>query len=621
MNNIRRVVAILMIITMLAMGSISSFAVSAFSDANEIPSWAEKFVDKVSSKGIINGYPDESNSLKFYFKPNGVVSKVQAIKMIFETLKASEKLQSTVGLVTKYQTTLTTNKIPSWAHEAVAYALEYNIVVSSELTDFMTTTGEKAARRVDVAVFLGKALKMPLAAWPVLSFIDAEQIVSGAERYVDLLVNKGIVGGDEFNKFNPNNTLKRVEMAKMMALSFDLLNDGTSATPINSNVTVREYTIDSVVSSTRTIFVKDSDNNTDFFRIPTEVQIKLNGTAKSFSVLTKGMKVKLSLDSDENVKDVVIDETVAEFEGTITSIIEYNGSYLVTVAEKDNSSNKKTFTINNDTDIELNGKDDVASSLKSGDSVEMEIENNIVTVMTAETKTQVYYGYLESGVIFRTTTPILKMKTSNTKIVELEIDDDADVEKNNKKSTLAALVKGDSVKVTTEYGKVVDVEATSTKEKDEGTLIEMTMGSTYKITVEYEDGETQTYDVLRTADIEIDGEDKVFNDLKLGYYVEFKLESNTITSIDAETVDEMTRIIGRVVKVYDDLDTLVLNYTFISAGRKEPDAIRITKNTEIYSTERYRSIDLDDLSQKDNVYVDGYYQDTLFIATKILLLD
>ena len=257
--NIRRIVAILMIITMLAMGGISGFAVSPFSDANQIPSWAEEFVDKVSSKGIINGYPDESNSLKFYFKPNGVVSKVQAIKMIFETLKASEKLQSTVGLVTKHQTTLTTNKIPSWAHEAVAYALEYNIVISSELTDFMTTTGEKAARRVDVAVFLGKALKMPLAAWPVLSFIDAEQIVSGAERYVDLLVNKGIVGGDEFNKFNPNNTLKRVEMAKMMALSFDLLNDGTTTTTINTNVTVREYTIDSVVSSTRTIFVKDSD--------------------------------------------------------------------------------------------------------------------------------------------------------------------------------------------------------------------------------------------------------------------------------------------------------------------------------------------------------------------------
>jgi len=203
----------------------------------------------------------------------------------------------------------------------------------------------------------------------------------------------------------------------------------------------------------------------------------------------------------------------------------------------------------------------------------------------------------------------------------LEIDDDVDVEKNGKKSSLSALVKGDTVEVKTEYGKVTDIEATSTKENDEGTITEIIMGSTYKITIENEDGETQTYDVLNTADIEIDGDDKTFSDLKLGYYVEFKIESNTITSIDAESVSEVTRIIGRVVKVYDDLDTLVVKITYITAGRKEPDGIRITRNTEIYSTERYRSMDLDDLDENDHVYIDGYYQDTLFVATKILYLD
>ncbi len=614
--NMRRIISILMIATMLVAGGTTSFGASAFSDANKIPSWATEYVEKVSSKGIINGVPDESNSLKFYFKPNDEVTKVQAIKMIFETLKAADKLESTTGLVSKYKTTLEKNKIPSWAHEAIAYALEYNIIISSELADFMTATGQKSARRVDVAVFLGKALKMPLASWPVLNFIDAEEIISGAERYVDLLVKQGIVGGDENNKFNPNASLKRVEMAKMIALSFDLLEEEEKEVDFE----VREYTIDNVVEDTRTIFVIDEDGDTDFFRIPQDIAIEQNGSVKSFKSLDKGMKVKLTLDEDEYVKGVVIDDTVTEFEGEITSIIEYNDSYLITVEEEEDNK-KKTFTVNEDTDIEMDGKSVEASSLAKGDLVKMEIKSNIVTEMTAETKTKVYYGYLESGVVFKNVTPVIQLKTSNTKIVELEIDDDVDVEKNERRSDLNSLVKGDSVKVVTEYGKVVEVEASSTKEKDEGTITEITMGSANTITIENKDGESQTYEVKQDADIEIDGDDKTFNDLKLGYYIEFRIESNTITSIDAEKVDDVVRIIGKVTKVYDDLDTLVLKYSYISNGRKEPDSIRITRDTEIFSTQRYREIDLDDLDENEIVYADGYYQDTLFIASKILLLD
>ena len=218
-----------------ALVAISSLPVYAanFADINNVP-WegAKTYINSVADKGIMVG--DYNNAGQKVFRPKDGVTYCETMQLAYSLMKNSsgEAVPSTT--VSKYTTVMNGYKIPSWAHEAVAYGLENKIVTISEIPAFVNSKGVSVnATRQDVAIIFGRTLDLieELPTNPTLTYGDKASITAVATPYVALLKQLNIMTGDTDGNFTPKASINRAEMAVVVSKTYDHLSGkGTTTT-------------------------------------------------------------------------------------------------------------------------------------------------------------------------------------------------------------------------------------------------------------------------------------------------------------------------------------------------------------------------------------------------------
>ncbi|MTI53308.1 S-layer homology domain-containing protein [Geosporobacter ferrireducens] len=615
------------IVTVFLLSTVAGNAASIFSDINSVP-WATEYINKMADKEIIKGSIDEK-TLQVLFKPSDPVTYIEALQMIYKTLEATNQLSTGSTISSTNQKTLQDANIPSWAHTAVGYALSNQIVTAQEVKNFVKNGKAANARRVDVAIFAGKALNMDedLDPLPILSFQDAEMIIKAGTPYVDLLARKGIITGDAQNKFNPNNSITRAEMAVICSKVYDLLFKQDNLAPVvvqppktetqqpaNQKTMIADY----VNNDGTMLVVKDEKTNVEVYTLDASVTVKKDGSIKRAVDIRVGDVLKLTMDNNNKLTLIEIDNTSVGFEGFVDRVIKMDDYYLLVVKDKYDAAYKKEYTIDEDTDILRDKKAISANRLVEGEQVSIVAIGQKATKITVEASRVVYDGILESNQYYK-----IKVMINNDQSMEFEIDDKAYIRRDNKKVDIIDLAVGDIVTVTVEYNKAIDVRAISrsTKSKDEGSIKTITLGNPTKITiVSKDDKEEYTYEVSNSATIRMDREDIKIYDLRPGYTVELQMENKIVTRIDAKKTGDKNVIIGEITRVYKDLDRLRVEFTDGSTGRTESVFVEITDDTTILSSAG-TSMRLSQLVSGDEVLIEGYYEDDWFVARRIIQLD
>jgi len=692
----------LMTVLLIFSGGFNAFAASTtFSDINEAP-WAKEYIIKMADAKIISGYFDET-TLKATFKPNQQVTYVEAVQMIYNTLKAASKLKTTASVVSKQEGLLKSNNIPQWAYEAIAYALEYKIVHPDDLKSFMKNGKQEYAKREDVAIFIGKALNMDelIDPLPILDFVDAEMIKSIAVPYVDLLVKKGIVTGDTQKRFNPTKSITRAEMAVMCSKTYDLLkNTSTSqpSTPTETTITVTlrtinttagvilvrndsgeqstydvvgvpiehdgdyktlfdlhegdileltfsgdalkkikvlesakvedkyPYIIDYVDENTQMIVVKDDQGKTKVYSLK-DVSIYIDGKGKRVKDLRTGYRVDLVFDSAGNLTKLNANtEAETVFEGMVYTFKKIDTDYYVlTVAEKGNTSSRTEFIVDEDTKVRYKGSNKSLSlnKIEEGQWVEVEFVGDIALEVIIDDDEIEYMGILEEGIRFGKTYPILTMRDNDGNLLELQVDEDARVRRDSKRADLYDLAKGDIVSVTVENGKVTDIVATSRTKKStaEGTIRQIVIANPSQITIYDEElDEEVTYEISNSVSVEIDGDNASLKDLDLRYYVTLRIENGLVTEIEAEKSAGKDTITGKIDRIYSKYNRLIVKYYDERSKQTVRVSVEVTSDTRIIGASG-ETIRLNHLKEGSEVFINGHEDDDLFIADKIIELD
>lgn len=156
-------------------------AAVSFSDVEE-GRWFYEFVMKMAAAGIVNGNPDGT------FNPTGEVTWGQALKMAL--------------LVAKYEDAAPVEG-GSWASGYIALAKAEGIIAEDAEIDH-----NAAITRVEMCELLAKALKVAAS--------EKESIFSDTDNgYVMALVELGVIS--EAEAFNPDNSLTRAELCKILA--------------------------------------------------------------------------------------------------------------------------------------------------------------------------------------------------------------------------------------------------------------------------------------------------------------------------------------------------------------------------------------------------------------------
>ncbi|WP_432406946.1 S-layer homology domain-containing protein [Wukongibacter sp. M2B1] len=633
MKRVSKILVVAVILTVLLItNTVGVLALQSFTDVSD-NHWAKEYIEKMASKKIITGYPDAT------FRPSENVDKLATMVMIFRTLKATDKLAGMdISSVVKDQSrTLEQYNIPTWAEEAVAVGLEKDIIDKGDVKNFFNTDGSvKKATRTEVSIFLGRALNLYLNenlknTIITFDFNDAEFIPSNADEYVDLLVRKKIIKGDENGNFNPGKPIVRAAVAKMFAISYDILSGIETDTNVDTgadkqkpntsdkDLVTKEGEITVVLEDDDKLLVKEDDGESALYKIEDDTRIVIDGKSSSIKYLEEGQRIELYVDEYGRLVKIETDDSISSLEGVIYNISNMGSYYLVTVEDDDDK--KRSYQTDRHTFVLLDDKDADMEDLDKGDKVSLTLDGEVIEKIIAESKKREYEGILQSNVVFDKY-PKIVIKTYTQKVYELEVDDDVEVKRNSKTRKLTDLTSGDIVTVTTEYDKATKIVATSVEtesKEEEGVITEIILGNEDKITIEKEDGETKTYIVASDADIEIDNDDSTINDLKVGYRVELKIENSEVTDIEAEEVEMNDSITGVITEIYDDYEAITVK---VKNGSKTEYISVLAEDADIIST-KGSDKSFSYLDKGDEVFIYGEEDNKIFnfIADKIIILN
>lgn len=356
----------------LLLGSMGTTAyASVFADINTVP-WpgAKTFIDQAASLGLINGYVEDG---KKYCKPRNKVTYCETVQLMYSVMKVYTKQDVSDTTVTKWKPVISAYNIPTWAYNAVAYALENQILsATTDLEKLRNGTGY--ATREDVGVIFGKALDTvngyDIKSNPTLKFRDAAKVSAAAKPYLDLLYRANLMVGDTNNDFFPQNTINRAEMSVLTVKAYQKMAETTppkeaekEEEPEETKGNMTGTVVNSILMANGDLFlsVKPANGNgKNLFAKKGKVTPKYQGEAITFEDIGEKDEVKLSYDG-ENITALEVTYSKNGVQKVVTYQLDDLSDSKITVLD---DGDEEEFRLLSGVDVELDGKKSSVSKLQ-----------------------------------------------------------------------------------------------------------------------------------------------------------------------------------------------------------------------------------------------------------------
>ena len=319
MRWLARGLALLLVLPML---TVSAWAVS-FSDMEG--HWGREDVEYLASYGIVNGTSDTT------FSPNRAMTACEAVIFCSRATGVNDADKTKIAAAWRDTVNdIMPASLSSWAGTEMAVCLETGIISEAELRALAQNDGLiKTISRQDLAMYLVRAMQLePLArslsSYP-MSFADVASISTARQPYVYILNSYGIVEGDQSNRFLPNNSLTRVEMAVMLRRAIDFMDEkGIYAElPAYTDYAWTGGVISTVVTGENgaTVLTLNSDlTGIATITLPSTVRVYENNMLTDIFALRAGQYARINLDSRGNAQAVRLGGALTTVSGTVSSV-------------------------------------------------------------------------------------------------------------------------------------------------------------------------------------------------------------------------------------------------------------------------------------------------------------
>ncbi len=521
-------------LTLTALICASAMNVCAFSDMEgDSFSWAKEAVEVMAELEIIKGYEDGT------FKPDKSVSKQEALVLMSRICGYSEESsEKYIELAkTEYAETLENYETPY--KDEIAYLLYRGIIEEKDTATYVAdSVAPLALKRYEAAVLLTKLMGADEEASETEKFTtefdDMEEIPGIAKGYVEYVCTNEIMNGMGDNKFVPMGDVTRAQMATLLYRVMS-----------NRDFSYVSGTLSSYDADTYSLIMVDEDDEQHNLTVRKTVPVMLDGKATEMAVVSAGSEIRITYSGDS----IVFVECISvDFEETIEGIYISSEKYndTMTIKVKDAVSGiTKTYTLASNPSIVREGKSVSVTNLKKEDYVKVDIVGGKAAYITAEDKTSEIVGIIDSIELEPEFALYIDVAGEITKYQVLTA---PEVRRNNKSSSLAEIMAGDSVTVTMEYGIISEITATSKITKETGFLQEITISNTPSIVVKVND-ELKEYAVLRTVAISKDDAETTMYDLRIGDSVAVTIEGTTVTAIDLTSAIQNSTTTGVVTYI------------------------------------------------------------------------
>jgi len=299
-----------------------------------------------------------------------------------------------------------------------------------------------------------------------------------------------------------------------------------------------ETVIEEIDTEDRRIIVKDGTAILNLL-VAKDAKIRIDGKDKSISDLRVDYKVKLKLDKDNTIIEIVVTSVVKDdrqiIEGKIIDIDEDDKEIEI---KYDNKT--KEFDVSKQVIIKEGNKIRSFADLEENMEVKVEIvDNKIVKIEIKTTQQTKITGTIN---LINTSTKELVIKKDSSLVI-YETDAKTKIYINNKLETFGDLEVGMKIEAYIDDSKIVSLYTNFNYIEIEAVVNAVDVTSR-ELKIKY-DNKLEIYKVNSTATIEIDGIKHRLSSIKPGMEVEIKIQSNEITEIIV--INEIVTFEGRLV--------------------------------------------------------------------------
>ncbi len=547
----KKVLSLILAVAMLL--SMSVFASAAFADVDSNYSWAEAAINGLSEKGIITGYEDGT------FKPGKSITRQEAITLFSKAMGASEEVNEPIVNLAYgiYEAELGACST-SYAVKQGAYLIYRSVFNVDEVIDYLSTANrDKELKRFEAATLIAKALgadswfKSNPTADTSMSFADVNDIPAKYIDYVYYTTALGIMGDMGDNKFGPNETVTRAQVAVMIQRILDTMEFEfiggiiTTVDTLNDNLAIRK-----------------ADGEVEKFGVDAGSVIFVDGSKVTLADLDIGMEAVFTFSQgalyEIDAISVAGDAAIAgAYKGQTTN----NSGTTIKIADITQEGQPVTsYKLSSSVVITVNGTEtDDIKNVKTGDYVTIELSGGLVTAISAQPKSTTVTGVKVTEINTASDNGVEITVIDKEDVVSKYIlADDATITRNADTAELVELVVGDTVNLTLEYGIIKVIRATGVEKTLEGTIEEITISNATSYITISNNGSKSKYVMARDCKVELEGETATVYDLRLGAFVKLTTSSATVTEIKSEAVTTALSVTGTIKTINTSYGLIVI---------------------------------------------------------------
>lgn len=514
------------------------------------------------------------------------------------------------------------------------------------------------------------------------NFPNASSIPQWARGYVAVAVEKGIISGDDYSNFRPDDATKRFEAAVFAVRAMGMEKDAqsiknislpfkdTNEIPLNSRTYVQLAVEKKILAGFDDGSFKPKENLTraQSAKILNQIaeymdlsgRIATGRVEKVVSDFLNYMDVRLEngtlatyfigsdcgiYEKDEkgNLKAITLKDLVAGaklriiaegnnakyIEAFLNDVQQPTSFKTVTgilksaltgyvVVENEETGNKETYSLDASVRVTKDGKVASLSQLASGDMVTLMLYGDRVFNIEAESPEKKVKGSVKS-VSFLARNPVITLELDDGSVEDFEVEEGVEVKRDGKSAELGSIKSQDEVTLYLEYKKVTRIEAKSVKQNVSGVVKAVLISDVSKITVVDDEGEEYTFTVTSNSKITQDKKSIAVSDIKPNFYVEIEADGEEILKMEVTARQLLHVVRGTVKYLHTDIRVIVAEFKD-DQGKTSTVAIYYTDDTLILKGNREVSVKkiADYIEEGDEIIAAGRYDRDIFYADVVM---
>ncbi len=365
-------------IPLLAVTVLAALSVTAGAQFKDLDGcWARDYINKLANLGYLTGYSDGT------VRPNNSVTTCEALVMLARFYPMSKDVEALVHQ--DYGAFIAANIDPtlSWAFDEIETCLAAGILSEKELKDIRLTA---PISKETLAVLLVRAMQLTKEAAAAnpdsLTFTDTADITKDFRGHVVVLVNAGIISGDN-NRFLPHSGVNRAVASAMLvrALDYNTAKGRSLSLDGYNGILQHSGMVSGVDGSVLTL--RDTSSLERVFDIPASVELTLNDTAVHISDALRGKHAVVRV-RDKNVIGVSVDDRKTWVQGRLVGISRESSGYALQVRIPDADAVER-YLISASSVVSVDGESRDPAALKENMYITLTVDGRNVTSATAYT--------------------------------------------------------------------------------------------------------------------------------------------------------------------------------------------------------------------------------------------